>query len=556
MFSSLNEQSPRIVETFEDVCPLFLHQQSSIRAMQRLEESSHNVIQISDDTTMETSMGMLCDKPGSGKSFTALAHISLRPILSMEVLKPAKTFYRSNGYSIFRVRNDQYEHVLKTNLLIVPRSVYFQWVTYCKEYVPSLSIFHSDKYVVGTSNRVLSGEYDIAILYDTQYKKFMSESSFITNTSKYKFQRVVIDEVDTINIPSFKMPQSNFLWLITGSSPKFFESHGLRAYLLKSQQEQNYIVRNVDEFIDASLRIPRYEEERVSVECSFSSMRNLLPENILSALDAGDMGSAISMLGCTSVSTDEGLVAAFTSHIDMRIKSLRSLIETSSIDTIPSLTKRIEELERKRTMCLERITQTECCPIGMDEIVNKAIVPCCQGAFELSNLVQALRRASVCPLCRANLTVTDIVIKTSIDIVPSSSRKITKEAALDEKIQEIFERSPDAKVLICSMFSMYKYIPVIQKSNIQHDTICGTPQHIKNVIDMYNTGKVKILWYDARHYGCGVNLEQTTHIITLHSMMSDMYRQLVGRAQRPGRTIPLKVINILYQHEVNNTNGN
>jgi hypothetical protein len=48
-------------------------------------------------------------------------------------------------------------------------------------------------------------------------------------------------------------------------------------------------------------------------------------------------------------------------------------------------------------------------------------------------------------------------------------------------------------------------------------------------------------------FGAGLNLEVTTHIITMHEMKRDRYKQLIGRAQRPGRTTQLKVTNVRYQ---------
>ena len=47
----------------------------------------------------------------------------------------------------------------------------------------------------------------------------------------------------------------------------------------------------------------------------------------------------------------------------------------------------------------------------------------------------------------------------------------------------------------------------------------------------------------------GMNLENTTDVIFYHKTETVMYKQVIGRAQRPGRTSCLNVHNLLYLQE-------
>ena len=47
-----------------------------------------------------------------------------------------------------------------------------------------------------------------------------------------------------------------------------------------------------------------------------------------------------------------------------------------------------------------------------------------------------------------------------------------------------------------------------------------------------------------------LNLETTTAIIFYHKMGDPMTKQVIGRAQRPGRTSPLNIWRLCYDNEI------
>lgn len=552
MFASLNASSPRIAQSFDDTCQLYTHQQSAIHAMQCLEASQAQPIHISNSTQMQTHVGILADKPGSGKSYTMLAHIMLQPVISTCIYKPAKNIYLE--YMKFSIIDSVYNNVLKTNLIIVPRCVHAQWISYCRKHCPHMNVFHVSRFTSTTAQDILQNNYDIVILHENQYKTFITDVDILHEN--VKFQRVIIDEVDTISISGFVMPHTNFVWMITASPDRVFDgdmqsagikrmSHGLGVVC----SGINIVVRNDDQFIDESLLLPQYNETVHRVHCHFSAVKNLLPGPVVSALNAGDVHGAITLAGCSTASSDDGVIAAINARIDVKLELLKKSIETASEESISIINRRIRDLEQEKINVIERVTYCDCCPISMDEITNKAIVPCCKRSFEFSNLARALCRSSTCPLCRTPITMDQVIVKPQDNMPDTTTISKTKFSVLVDSLKSIFAADKQARILLCSLYNMEHYSLLLKNNNIKFASLQGTSEQIRKTVERFERGDTNVLLLDARHFGTGVNLQCASHIITVHAMCKNTYRQLVGRAQRPGRSGPLNVINILYHDE-------
>ena len=55
---------------------------------------------------------------------------------------------------------------------------------------------------------------------------------------------------------------------------------------------------------------------------------------------------------------------------------------------------------------------------------------------------------------------------------------------------------------------------------------------------------------NTNHYGTGLNLENTTDLIFYHKMSCDMEKQVIGRAQRVGRTSDLNIHYLFQDNEI------
>ena len=159
-----------------------------------------------------------------------------------------------------------------------------------------------------------------------------------------------------------------------------------------------------------------------------------------------------------------------------------------------------------------------------------------------------------CPLCRKNLQLASV---TYISDNLNSNKENKKEKKLPTKIESlisIIKNKPEGKFLVFSEYdnSFQELIEEINNNNITHSNICGSGGQIKNIINKYKSGEIKVLFLNAKHYGSGMNLQMSTDIVIYHKMTKDLEMQVIGRGQRLGRTEALTVHHLCYENEMNN----
>ena len=86
---------------------------------------------------------------------------------------------------------------------------------------------------------------------------------------------------------------------------------------------------------------------------------------------------------------------------------------------------------------------------------------------------------------------------------------------------------------------------------MKYDRIRGSSATINKQLEKYKSsnGETNVLLVNSKFFGSGMNLENTTDIIIMHKMQSDIEMQAIGRAQRFGRVGELRVWKLYYQNE-------
>lgn len=77
----------------------------------------------------------------------------------------------------------------------------------------------------------------------------------------------------------------------------------------------------------------------------------------------------------------------------------------------------------------------------------------------------------------------------------------------------------------------------------------GNINSINNSIKEYVHGNINVLLLNSNLFGCGLNLQCTTDIIFLHKTETNLEKQIIGRAQRPGRKNRLNIWYIIHENE-------
>jgi SNF2 family DNA or RNA helicase len=187
-----------------------------------------------------------------------------------------------------------------------------------------------------------------------------------------------------------------------------------------------------------------------------------------------------------------------------------------------------------------------------------------------------------CPMCRKDTKLNDSVMycdeiemKDHIEKVRLENKKIeeeneklrikkeedekrriidgdlTKIERLDKLLTELNEKD-HKKILIFSQYThiFSQVVKLLQKGNMKYARFDDgiNIKKLNDIIDKYKNNDIDIMLLDTSMYAAGLNLEMSTDVIFLHN--TDNYNQVIGRAQRPGRTCPLNVYHLRYENEL------
>jgi superfamily II DNA/RNA helicase len=98
--------------------------------------------------------------------------------------------------------------------------------------------------------------------------------------------------------------------------------------------------------------------------------------------------------------------------------------------------------------------------------------------------------------------------------------------------------------------ALYDTQAVMERADIDSVMLDGgSPSKIARCIEQYKTGSKNVLLLNSKLEGAGMNLENTTHLVFMHATEPRLVEQVMGRAQRHGRTAPLNVIHLLNESE-------
>ena len=146
-----------------------------------------------------------------------------------------------------------------------------------------------------------------------------------------------------------------------------------------------------------------------------------------------------------------------------------------------------------------------------------------------------------------NLTLI-IPAKNEKESLPSVLKELDKFNNLERVLNN---RKSYSKFLIFSEFdhgftSMYPYL---ERTGVSYCHLKGNQQLCNSIVNRYKNEDLDVLLINSKHYGSGLNLENTSDIILFHKFEDQIEKQVIGRAQRTGRKTPLKVWYFLNQLE-------
>jgi len=502
---------------------MFPHQQALTAKMVELETAPRR----------ETFIGVLKDPPGSGKSF---------PLLALML-------YEKRQYGRTQ------------NLLVIPHNIHKQWVEYIEQFSDELCamslMYYGDITALFYDARALF-EYDILITTASFYDMV---SSTVRSIGAW-FNRVILDEIDSISFVNMGTIPSQVIWLVSASA----ELTKRGAYI--EHARKNGVVCDPT-FIKRSINLPPLSAEHHTCYNEYVDIlqQDLLSNDDLKALYAVDYTSFKFpyLRNENAVTNPKELLSA---------KFRNTCIELhSTTDSIKSLEKGVKvradlpqimaqkmekknDLEKTVDKILKIVARTKCalcCDdyVSPDAEKKRSKTKCCGITFCTPCLSAWFEKISRCPRCCKEVKRGHPFLEQDDDPIDVSTGAATPKDKM-ETFHEILKKEiarENFRILVFSDMTgtFIKVQEILKKENLPLAEIEGNQYTMDRAIADYKSGKRPVLLVDSQSYGAGMNMEMTTCVIIMHK--TEREYQIIGRAQRLGRKDRLYVHHLAYPRE-------
>lgn len=562
--------------------------------IQNRNKDNEDIYTEENELQIKSSIGLLADHTGAGKSYEVLALICSDEDPS--TLNIEETSILCNRKIVIHQKLSSIKS-LPTNLIIIPSPLVNQWSNYINLFLPKSmkSIFLFNKRQMGSllSNGI--ERYNVIVMTAHFYKQFFD---YMRDTPLYRnitFKRIFVDEVDSFTIT--QMFNASFYWYITASVTNLlyptgnfsknirgFMNYGITRNDVISMNSRPdildispFVVRNSMEFINQSYNLPEIIVNNImcATPRSINILLGIVPKHIIDCLNANDYESAFSYYGISQRTSEKDIIEIFleklkrsVDNIDREIEfHLNGGYEFDTPDERETYKKNKETLKNRHIQQMEsieeRIKKTNECCICYTDIQNKTLLKCCSNPFCFKCINTWLVQSKRCPMCKSEVTKDSVFIvdenrdsrylDKSSDVSVDTSSLIHQNNTKETNIMNIIKSlSPDSKILIFTKFSLSSNLKNwFHTNNIEWSEVIGGKNIVDRVILNYKQGNIKILLLNPISLGSGLNLENTSDIILIHKLEKDLEKQVIGRAQRYGRDVnkPLRLWKLTHENE-------
>ena len=557
----------------------YVYQIQTMNAMMNLEM---NTKYINDNQCIQSNIGILANKVGSGKSICILG-----VIMSHLKLKE-REYIPVNACNIKDIviidEKNKNANISGCNLIVCHvHLIHTVWELYIKQYTKlKYKIIKNKDFPIDWDNVV---ENDIIIISATNYNVLMRDKKCIL------FSRIIFDEVDSLQISACEIPKARFTWFVTSSIINLFFSNG---YYFKYDKKKelvykictnkittngfikntckqfemdnanvylkHIIIKMKDIYIDTFLNLPSIHEDTIICKEPYyiEILENVVDAQILQMLNSNDVDSAFEYMGI-EVHTKDNIVANTCKDYNVKIYNLkRKLDYLSSIqkytqndqarneEKINEINEKIVEIETKKNMIKEKIHDKmyaqDICSICTENVEN-ILLHCCYNLICqtcATCIIKTNELQFLCPFCREidlprqNLLLFDKkIIKSKFDTLIDNVKKIM----IDDQ---------ESKIII---YCQYTNVINDMLSHLKTYKIFAKKINEKN-IELYMKNKLQVMILGDNCFNYGINLINTTHIIFYHKTNNIMKSQVLGRVYRHGRTQKLNITNLSYTNEL------
>jgi hypothetical protein len=345
-------------------------------------------------------------------------------------------------------------------------------------------------------------------------------------------------------------------------------NHSTVAINAAVSQSARLIVHSSEEYIKTSFTMPTMTTRKIicATPTNIRVLDSFISREMMERLNAGDVAGALESLGMNSY-TETEITDAVTAAIQKELhnakvtyeykKTLEYSTESLKQKAIEAQEQKIASIESRISAIQERLKRAkeQTCPICYCDLTNPSVTPCCQQLFCFACLCESLKRVASCPLCRARIeNIKDIKVlgesaaQPQVQEAPKTNSLLNK----NDSFVKFMKENPNARVLMFSSYdeSFRKLEDSLDAADIKYSMLNGSQLRIAKLLREFKSGKYNVLFLNARNMGAGLNIESATHVMLFHRMSAELESQIIGRANRLGRTTPLEVVYLIHDNEL------
>lgn len=561
------------------------HQRRALQRCREMEDLEMNSSTNTPGVFMRTAIGIYGDMVGSGKSHVMLALIAGDKGAVDDNTTRLQTFAAGR----IQLSEIEYTSPVKTSLIVIPHTLATQWEGYLLPLVQrGLKVLIVSR--MKALDRLASsdiGQLDVILVTNSFYDNLVHLLTY----RGVQLRRVVVDEADTIAITSMMEVRSRFTWFVTAAYGNLIFPMGNTRYEPLLQQSvavakgishqgfvralflhlhnslarvhlKRVIVKNTDAFVNKSMlsRLVQHVMVPSLTPHAIRVLTGVVDRVVLECLDAGDIAGAVDQVAPENRHSEQSVVALMCTNYSSRVNNVMADIERAHCngnnDEIPGLNILLAELFHKIGCLRSRLLDDDdvCC-ICLENTCVKAVVPCCAAKMCLVCIARWVLQNFSCVLCRRPLTFSDLhVIEDQGPITEDVDETYDYGVHLSklQNLEVILFAHAGAKALIYSDHdkNFDDICDCLTKIGKTYDFVRGGPRQISNTVEAYKDDRIDVLLINSSHYGGGLNLENTTDVLMFQALNTEVEKQVIGRAQRMGRTSNLRVWHILHENEV------
>jgi len=544
---------------------LFPHQ---LLAIQKMEEREKEKTVSYTHYAIESCVGIYADITGFGKTLSILGLMTRD---SMEWNLEQDHIHSSilcvYGHGSILKKSLLFFKRIPTNLVVASTIILRQWEEELNHTTLRHSLFTSKRKVTNLDPL----EYDVVLVAPQCFNTLMERFP------NYAWKRFIFDEPSTTKIPGMRPIIAGYIWLLTATPDMLLyttrNSSNFMSSIFSTYMDytlyKNLIVKNEDSFVKQSYSLPPlYHKYHTCYQPVYNAVQNMISDNILAMISAGNVEGAVKSLGGNSTSNIYDLVrfekVEGLEECERKLLRFERLGDEERVKRWKSrkdnLLRELEEFNHRIALLLSENT----CHICFEKNVQPILVTCCQNMFCGSCILQWLQNHNSCPLCRKSITTENIFYIQSPSSSPSSSCRTDKEEAENDTetrkmekekrcrkfqtkmnviVDLILDRGKEGKFIIFSSYdeSFEPLCYLLHDHGIHYTQLQGRNEsRSKQIID-FKRGEMTVLFLTSIHDSAGMNLQESTDVILYHPTSEDLETQIIGRAYRVGRNTPLHV---------------